>query len=74
MDNDLMLTLGIILILLIIPSLLAAWVDGRAPRVGAVVLVIAAAMILTAISRTPGGYSFGDIPGVMMNVFSRYTG
>jgi hypothetical protein len=71
MDTDLILTVGIVLFVLSIPSLLAAWVETRAPRLGAVMIVLAVAMILTALQTAPGGYSFNDIPGVMISVVSR---
>jgi hypothetical protein len=71
MDTDLILTVGVVLLVLSIPSLLAAWVETRPPRLGAVLLILAIAMILTALQTAPGGYSFNDIPGVMIGVVSR---
>jgi hypothetical protein len=72
MDNDLLITVGIILVILVIPSLLAAWVDGRPPRIGAVVLIGAGIMIAVAVTGNPTGYPPGEIPSVMMEVFGRY--
>ena len=46
MDTDLVLTLGILLLALTIPSLLAAWVEGRAPRMGALMLLASSSMIV----------------------------
>lgn len=74
MDTDLVLTCGIVLLVLTIPSLLAAWVEGRVPRVGAVLVIGAFAMILTAVATRPGGYSFGEVPGIMLGVVSRWAG
>jgi hypothetical protein len=71
MDTDLVLTLGIVLLVLTVPSLLAAWVEGRIPKVGAVMLVGSIAMIVTAVLYRPGGYVFNDVPGVMVGVFAR---
>jgi surface polysaccharide O-acyltransferase-like enzyme len=71
MDTDLLLTLGIILLILTIPSLLAAWVEGRIPRVGAIFLFASLGMIGYAIGTRPGGYAFGEIPEIMLNVFAR---
>jgi hypothetical protein len=39
MDTDLALTVGIVLLVLSVPSLLAAWVESRAPRMGAIMAV-----------------------------------
>lgn len=71
MDTDLVLTLGIVLLVVTLPSLLAAWVEGRAPRVGAIMLVTAMAMIITAVVYKPGGYAINEIPGVMVGVGAR---
>jgi formate-dependent nitrite reductase membrane component NrfD len=71
MDTDLVLTLGIVLLVLTLPSLLASWVEGRVPRFGAVMLVASLAMIVAAVLYKPGGYVFNDVPGVMVGVFAR---
>ena len=71
MDTDLILTLGILLVLVTIPSLLAAWVEGRAPRVGALLILAGMSMILAAAMNRPSGYRFDEVPTVMLNVVSR---
>jgi hypothetical protein len=71
MDTDLVLTLGIVLLVLTLPSLLAAWVEGRTPRVGLVMLLLSLAMIVTAVLYKPGGYAVNDVPGVMVAVVAR---
>ena len=71
MDTDLVLTLGIVLLVVTVPSLLAAWVEGRFPRLGAFMTVASIAMIVTAVLSKPGGYVFNDVPGVMVGVFGR---
>lgn len=71
MDTDLVLTIGILLVVLTIPSLLAAWVEGRVPRVGSILVLGALAMIIAAVATRPGGYGFGEIPGIMLGVASR---
>ena len=73
MDTDLFLTIGSVLFVLTIPSLLSAWTEGRAPRFGAIMLLSAAGLITVALTQRPGGYSFGEIPDVMMNVVGRYV-
>ncbi len=72
MDADLLLTVGIVLAVLTIPTMLAAWVDGRAPRIGTLMVVLAAALVIVAFTQKPGGYKFGDIPGVLVSVVGRY--
>lgn len=72
MDTDLFLTVGVVLLILSLPALLSAWVEGRAPRIGAVMVVLAAGLIVTALLTRPGGYAFNDVPGVMIGVASRW--
>jgi hypothetical protein len=72
MDTDLFLTLGLLLAVFTIPSLLSAWVEGRAPRVGAIMLLAAVGLIAAALTQRPGGYGFGDIPRAVMAVIGRY--
>ena len=72
MDTDLVLTIGIVLLVLSLPALLSAWVDGRVPRLGALMFVVAGGMIVSALQTAPGGYNFEQVPGVMIGVVSRY--
>ena len=73
MDTDLFLTIGIVLVVLTIPSLMSAWTESRAPRLAAIILLAAAALIVTALTQKPGGYGFKDLPQAMMGVVARYT-
>ena len=71
MDTDLVLTIGIVLFVLSLPSMLAAWVEGRPSRLGAIMLVVAAGMVIAALWVKPGGYAFNQVPGVMIGVVAR---
>lgn len=67
-DVDLLLTVGIILFVLSIPSLLSAWVEGRVPRLGSIMSIVALGMVVSALVTKPGGYAFNEVPGVMVKV------
>lgn len=71
MDTDLMLVSGIILAVLSIPAMLSAFSEGRAPRLGAIVVLIAGILIFIAVSERPSGYNFPELPQVFGRVFSR---
>ena len=73
MDADLFLTVGIALGVLTIPSLLSAWTESRAPRLGAIFLMAAAGLVVLAVSQKPGGYKISDVPHVMLEVVARYV-
>ena len=71
-DFDLLLTVGIVLLVLSVPSLLSAWVESRAPRLGSIMVIAALGMIVTALVTKPGGYAFNDVPGVMVKVIGGF--
>jgi hypothetical protein len=73
MDADLFLTLGIVLLVLTIPSLLSAWVEGRAPRIGAIMLLASFGMIAGAAASKPSGYTFNEVPDIMIAVLTRWV-
>ncbi len=71
-DTDLLLTIGIVLLVLSVPSLLSAWVESRAPRIGAIMAIAALGLIIAALVIKPGGYAFNQVPGIMIGVVSRF--
>ena len=72
MDTDLVLVIGIVLCVLSIPSLLSAYVEGRAPRSGSVLVFIGGVMVVVALTQHARGYAFEDIPQVFFSVIGRY--
>jgi hypothetical protein len=73
MDTDLMLVVGLVLCVLAIPSLLGAYSEGRAPRAGAILVLVGGVLLVIALSKNPKGYTFAEIPNVVVKVISRYT-
>lgn len=73
LDTDLLLVIGIVLGALSIPSLLSAYSESRAPRAGAVIVLVSGVLILVALTRHAAGYSFAEIPDVFLRVIGRYT-
>jgi formate-dependent nitrite reductase membrane component NrfD len=74
MDTDLVLTVGIVLLALSLPSLLQGWVEQRMSRLGVVMALAGAVMIVAAWLYRPTGYSVPEIPGIMLKVVSRLLG
>lgn len=72
MGTDLALTVGILLLVLSVPSLLSAWVESRTPRLGMIMIIGAGALIVYALTSHPGGYAFTDVPSVMVNVIAGF--
>lgn len=71
MDTDLILTAGIVLLVLAVPSLLSAWAESQPPRLGAIMSIAALGLIVLALYEKPGGYAFNQVPGVLVAVFGR---
>ncbi|GAB1479435.1 hypothetical protein MASR2M74_19990 [Paracoccaceae bacterium] len=71
MDTDLILVIGMVLSVLAIPSLLSAFAESRAPRAGAIMVLIGGVMIVVALTKHPSGYTFAELPDVVAGVVAR---
>ena len=72
MDTDLYLVVGIVVCVLAIPSLLSAFVEGRPPRGGAILVLIGGVLVIVALTNHARGYSFSEIPDLFFRVLGRY--
>jgi hypothetical protein len=72
MDYDLILVVGIVIGILAVPSLLGAYSENRPPRAAMVMFVVGGGLIVYALSQSPSGYSFAEIPGLFVTVIGRY--
>lgn len=72
MDTDLFMVVGVVVFALAIPSLLSAWVEGRVPRAGSVMVLIGGVLVVTALTQRASGYTFSEIPDVFIRVIGRY--
>ena len=72
MDPDLALVIGLLLASLSIPSIVSAFSDSRAPRMSAIVFVVAGALVLYALRTHPQGYGWSDIPEAFIRVAARF--
>jgi hypothetical protein len=71
MNTDLYLVIGIVLGALAVPSMLSAFSEGRAPRIGAILVLISGTLLVLAISQKPGGYELADIPQAFYRVIGQ---
>ena len=71
-DPDLWFVIGLVVLVLSVPSLISAWSDRRCPWATGVTVLIAVGMIWLAIDLNPGAYSLTAIPDVLVNVVGRY--
>ncbi|MDZ4135286.1 MAG: hypothetical protein U1D06_06785 [Paracoccaceae bacterium] len=68
MDPDILLVVGVVVGAFSIPSMLSAFREGRAPRIAAILVLIAGTLVVLAVTRKPGGYEVADVPGVFLRV------
>ena len=68
MDADSILVFGIIIGALAIPSVIGAFSHGRPPTMAGILLFFGAVLVVIAFNRTPGGYSFEEIPLLFVSV------
>jgi len=73
MDSDLFLVIGIVMAAFAVPSLLGAYSEGRAPRVGSVMILIASGLIAVALLNRPSGYRLDEVPGAFVRVIGKLT-
>ena len=73
MDSDLFFILGLALAVLMIPAIVSALIDARAPRTPAMLAIIGGLMIGYAVYEKPNTYGFDTIGDTLQRVVSRYT-
>lgn len=73
-DPDLIMIVGIVVAALSIPSIISAFSESRAPRLGIILIVTGAAMVAWSINAKPGEFSFEEIPDLFITVLGRYLG
>ncbi|KPP84294.1 MAG: hypothetical protein HLUCCO07_08715 [Rhodobacteraceae bacterium HLUCCO07] len=74
MDYDLALTIGLIIGVFSVPAMVSALSDRRAPRIAAIVMVVAGGLVAYAMTQKPGGYRVDEIPDVIVKVIARLLG
>jgi hypothetical protein len=72
MDYDLILVIGIVTLVLAVPSLLGAYSENRPPRAAMILFVIGGGLVVYALAQSPSGYGFAEIPGLFVSVIGRY--
>ncbi len=73
MDSDLFLVIGIIMGGFAIPALLSAFSESRAPRVGAILVMLSCGLIVVAVLNKPSGYRLDEVPGAFVRVVAKLT-
>ena len=68
MDPDFMLVLGLFFIGIGAFSLVEAFSHANPPRLASILFVTGGGLVVWAVSVRPGGYSFGEIPGIVVAV------
>ncbi|MGH1367950.1 MAG: hypothetical protein ACRBCL_04985 [Maritimibacter sp.] len=72
MQFDLYLVLGIVVLALAIPPVLNAVMEGHAPRVAAIMVLVGGGLVALAVAKKPGGYTIEDVPQAFVRVVAHY--
>lgn len=72
MDHDLILVVGIVLVVLSIPSFLSAFAESRPPRTATILGLVGGVLIVVAVQGNASGYKISELPEVFVRVFARY--
>lgn len=72
MPYDLYLTIGAVILVFAIPSVVSAITEGHAPRVAAIMVLIGGGLATYAATQKPGGYELTELPEIFVSVVSKY--
>ena len=72
MTNVLYLVIGVVVLALSIPYILGAFIDHRAPRTPAIMLLIGGGLVVLAVTQQPGGYAIQDVPDAFVRVIGSF--
>ncbi|WP_292023675.1 hypothetical protein [Maritimibacter sp. UBA3975] len=72
MPFDLYMVIGVIILALAIPSAMSAWIDKRAPRISALLILGGGGLIIYAVRAKPGGYRWAEVPEAFVTVVGHY--
>jgi hypothetical protein len=73
MDADLALVIGIVMALLSFPMILQAYTHGTGFKSSSLLLLVGVVMIIFAVNKQPGGYSWDQVPGVFVKVIGGFV-
>ncbi len=73
MDTDLIFIVGVVICVMAIPAILSAFMDSRAPRAPALIILIGALMIGYTVRERPMAYTIEKTPDVFMRVIASFA-
>ena len=68
MQTDIFLVIGLVLLVLSVPSMLSALTERRAPRASAIIVLVGGVLLWLAVDGKPGGYTIQEIPRAFARV------
>ena len=71
MDSDLLFVLGFVFLVLAIPAVISAFVDGRTPRAPMLIILLGGGMMAYAVSLRPNAYSIAGLPDTFARVVAQ---
>lgn len=72
MQYDLYLVIGVTVLVLAIPPILNALMEGQPPRIAAILVLVGGGLVALAVAEKPGGYTIEDVPKAYLRVIGHY--
>lgn len=69
--SDIHIVIGLILLVLAVPAIFSAMLDGRAPRSAAILVLVGGGLVALAVYQRPNTYTLSSMPEVFMRTVGR---
>ncbi|QFU09810.1 hypothetical protein PARPLA_00627 [Rhodobacteraceae bacterium THAF1] len=70
LSRDSAIVISVVFLALAVPSIFAAWVDRRIPKIGLVLIVVGGLMTFWTLNTYPGDYVWEDVPMAFIEVIA----
>lgn len=74
MDPEIVLVIGLIFVVLAVPSVINAFSESRFPKAALTMFVVGGACIVWGIQKAPGEFEFQELPGLFFRVVGKFIG
>ncbi|MCC5974238.1 MAG: hypothetical protein JJT81_09315 [Rubellimicrobium sp.] len=71
MTSDIYIVIGLILLVLAVPAIFSAMLEGRAPRSAAILVLVGGGLVALAVYERPNTYTLSTLPDVFMRTLGR---
>ena len=74
MNIELIFILGFIVLLVAIPMMMSAYLNGRSPRYSIIIALIGMGLVGYAVKQRPNSFQLEKLPDVFLGAYAQYIG